>query len=130
LPISKQGIEYAIESDLLNVAVFGFTAKQWQESNPELHLKKQNIRDSASINELAVLSNLESANSELIKEGIEKTVRFKKLKDMALSQLKILRVAEPIKSLKRLSDETYLDAELSMSNSVYSQKKIGKKGED
>lgn len=59
------------EADLLNVALFGFTAKAWRETNPEL-AKNSNIRDYASINELTVLSNLESHNAQMIREENQK----------------------------------------------------------
>ena len=63
-----QWIQYAEEADLLNVALFGFTAKAWREANPEL-AKNSNVRDYASINELTVLSNLETHNAQMIREG-------------------------------------------------------------
>ena len=59
------------EADILNVALFGFTAKAWREANPEL-AKKNNVRDFATINELTVLSNLESHNAQMLKEGKKK----------------------------------------------------------
>ena len=66
------------EADILNVALFGFTAKAWREANPEL-AKKNNVRDFATINELTVLSNLESHNAQMLREGKEKGERFKRL---------------------------------------------------
>jgi len=63
-----QWLAYAEEADLLNVALFGFTAKAWRESNPEL-AKNSNVRDYATINELTVLSNLETHNAQMIWEG-------------------------------------------------------------
>jgi len=60
-------LAYTEEADILNVALFGFTAKAWREANPEL-VKKSNVRDFATINELTVLSNLESHNAQMIKE--------------------------------------------------------------
>lgn len=110
LPLSKQGIEYARESDLLNVSVFGYTAQEWRDANPTLHLQKQNIRDTASINELAVLSNLESANSEMIKEGKAKVDRLEKLKKMGKEQLAVMSGYDPMKSIKKLSETTFVDA--------------------
>ena len=65
----KQGLVYASEADLLNMVLFGCTAKQWQEANPEL-AKTMNIRDTATINQLIVLSNIESLNAELCKTRI------------------------------------------------------------
>ena len=73
-------IGYAEEADLLNVALFCCTANDWRKANPDLAKKGMNIRDIASINELAILSNLESLNAEMIKESISKIERFKKLK--------------------------------------------------
>ncbi len=104
------GIEYAKEADLLNVALFGCTAQSWELSNPKLKLEGRNMRDNASINELAVLSNLESLNSIMIKDGLSKKDRFLKLKDIAASQLKALGNQDFIKSLKHNSDTTYPDA--------------------
>jgi hypothetical protein len=85
----KQGLVYASEADLLNLAIFGCTAKQWQESNLEL-AKSMNIRDAATINQLIVLSNIESFNAELIKQGISKEDRFTILRRTAEEQLTVL----------------------------------------
>ncbi len=90
-----QWLPYAEEADLLNVALFGFTAKAWREANPEL-AKKSNVRDYATINELAVLSNLESHNAQMIREGKDKADRFAVLKEIAEYQLRILNEAETI----------------------------------
>ena len=89
---SNEWIVYANEADLLNVALFNCTAKDWRESNLELS-KNSNIRDYASINELTVLSNLETHNAEMIKQGLDKEARFKVLKDIAIYQLKVLNDA-------------------------------------
>ncbi len=69
-----QWLPYAEEADLLNVALFGFTAKAWRESNPEL-AKSSNVRDYATINELMVLSNLETHNAQMIRDGKSKEER-------------------------------------------------------
>lgn len=82
----KESLVYASEADLLNLALFGCTARQWQEANPEL-AGKHNMRDTSSINQLVVLSNMESANAEMIKQGIDKTERFNTLQKMAQEQL-------------------------------------------
>jgi hypothetical protein len=82
---------YAEEADMLNLAVFGITAKQWQQDNPELTLNGDNIRDYADLHELTVISNLESINSLLLKQGLEKKERLQMLHDTALEQLKLLR---------------------------------------
>ena len=88
-------LPYAEEADLLNVALFGFTAKAWREANPEL-AKKSNVRDYATINELTVLSNLESHNAQMIREGMDKKDRFEALKEIAEYQLRVLNEAEKI----------------------------------
>ena len=107
--VDKQWIEYAEEADLLNVALFGCTAKQWKEVNPQYALDGKNMRDFASINELAVLSNLESLNSELIKNGLEKRIRFNNMHRIAKQQLDILNKTDMLKSIKKQSDSTYID---------------------
>jgi len=104
-------IAYAEEADLLNVALFGCTAKQWREANPTLSNENKNIRDFASINELAVLSNLESHNAEMIKLNEPKTERFKKLLAIAQYQIAILNETDFIKSLKKNNDDMYLNTE-------------------
>ena len=88
---------YAEEADILNVALFGFTAKAWREANPEL-AGKNNVRDYATVNELTVLSNLETHNAHMIREGKDKEERFKVLKEIAEYQLGILNAAEHIKT--------------------------------
>ena len=85
----KQGLVYASEADLLNMVLFNCTAKQWQEANPEL-AKTMNIRDTATINQLIVLSNIESLNAELIKQGVSKEDRFTILRRTAEEQLAVL----------------------------------------
>ncbi len=97
-PKDSEWLVYAEEADLLNVALFGCTAKQWRLANPTHHLEGKNMRDFASINELTILSNLEVINSEMIKEKIDKRLRFKKLRHIAQYQLKILRNSNKISS--------------------------------
>ena len=87
------------EADILNVALFGFTAKAWREANPEL-AKKNNVRDFATINELTVLSNLESHNAQMLREGKEKGERFKIGQEIAEYQLNVLNAAEEIKMIE------------------------------
>ena len=97
----KENLEwlaYAEEADVLNVSLFGFTAKAWRDENPEL-AKNNNVRDFASTNELTVLSNLETHNAQMIREGRGKTERFHILKEIAEYQLNILNTAEQIKLL-------------------------------
>ena len=88
-------LPYAEEVDLLNVALFGFTAKAWREANPEL-AKNSNVRDYSSINELTVLSNLETHNAQMIREGKSKEERFLVLKEIAEYQIRILNEAQNI----------------------------------
>ena len=95
---NKEWLKYAEEADILNVALFNTTAKEWRKLNPVL-AKTSNIRDYASINELTVLSNLESHNAEMIKEGKSKEERFEILSQIAKYQLNILNNAEKIKLL-------------------------------
>ncbi len=104
----KEWIVYAEEADLLNVALFNCTAKDWREANLELS-NNMNIRDIASINELAVLSNLESLNAEMIKSKIIKEKRFEKLNEIANYQLNVLNEKDFMKSLKKLDDKVYTE---------------------
>lgn len=85
----KESLVYASEADMLNIALFGCTARQWEEQNPQ-HVGKLNMRDLASINQLVVLSNLESANAEMMKQEIDRNERFKILSKMAKEQLETL----------------------------------------
>jgi len=105
----KEWLVYAEEADLLNVAMFNCTAKDWREANKEHAKKGMNIRDFSSINELVVLSNLENLNAVMITESIEKVERFNQLTKVAQSQLKTLDDKDFIKSLRKLNDTTYLD---------------------
>jgi len=84
---AQASIIYAEEADVLNVAMFGMTAKQWREANPEL---KGNIRDYATINELICLSNMENINAVLINEGVSQGERLVKLNQIAIQQMQIL----------------------------------------
>ena len=102
---NTEWLAYADEADLLNVALFGCTAKAWREANPTL-AKNSNIRDYASIAELTVLSNLETHNAELIKSRIEKKERFEALRQIAQYQLRVLAEAEKIKELPTLEDKS------------------------
>ena len=78
---------YAEEADVLNMALFGFTAKQWKKMYPYLD---GNIRDYATINELICLANLESLNSVFINEKLTQSIRLEKLNKIAISQMRIL----------------------------------------
>lgn len=112
----KEWLTYADEADVLNVALFGCTAKQWKQANPDLALQNKNMRDLASINQLTVLSNLEVLNSEMIKNKVPKNQRFQYLHRMAKQQLTVLDNNNAIKSLQKLSDDTYLKEQKKLDN--------------
>ena len=97
LPKEKINFIYASEADILNVALFGMTAKEWREENPKL---KGNIRDYADISQLVCLSNLENLNAVFINEGMKQSDRLEKLNFIAIEQMKILSEAETTKKLK------------------------------
>jgi hypothetical protein len=80
-------VVYASEADVLNVALYGITAKQWREANPEV---KGNIRDYSTINELICLSNMENINAVLINEGLPQTERLIRLNKIAIQQMQVL----------------------------------------
>jgi hypothetical protein len=88
---------YAEEADVLNVAMFGITAKEWRDANPD---KKGNIRDYATINELICLSNMENLNAVFINDGLPQTERLVKLNQIAIQQMKVLEESENRKFLK------------------------------
>nr|WP_297968802.1 KilA-N domain-containing protein [uncultured Mogibacterium sp.] len=98
LPKGQHGIVYANEADVLNVALFGMTAKEWRIANPD-KAKSENIRDSATIEQLIVLTNLESYNAQLIKEGLSQYERLLKLREFARSQMKSLIDNPSLKTL-------------------------------
>ena len=91
------GLVYASEADILNIALFGMTAMQWREENPN---KEGNVRDYASVEQLIVLSNMESMNAELIKRNISQQERIIFLNEMAISQIKSLIQINTIKRIK------------------------------
>ena len=84
---AQASIIYAEEADVLNVAMFGMTAKEWRDANPSL---KGNIRDYATINELICLSNMENINAVLINDGIPQSERLVKLNQIAIQQMEVL----------------------------------------
>lgn len=90
---------YANEADVLNVALFGQTAKQWRDSNPN---QDGNIRDSASIEQLLVLANIESMNAELIRMGLQQKDRLKTLNEISIKQLKSLMTNSSVKKLEKI----------------------------
>ena len=89
-------IIYANEADVLNVALFGMTAKEWRDANPDL---KGNIRDYASINELICLSNLENLNAVFINDGLPQSERLRKLNSIAIHQMSVLESNEQSRNL-------------------------------
>lgn len=97
--ISKFQVQfiYASEADMLNVAMFGMTAKEWRDKNPD---SEGNIRDEATLEQLVVLSNLESINSVLIDQGVVQSERLVKLNSIAINQMKSLLGSVSIKKLK------------------------------
>ena len=99
---SEKLYAYSTEADMLNLALWGCTAKQWREANPKYAEQGLNIRDMASINELVVLANLESMNSELNKQGLDKIARYAQLRNMAQEQLKRLNLKETDKNFRAI----------------------------
>jgi len=93
----QTSIIYANEADVLNVAMFGITAKQWRDANPDL---KGNIRDYATINELICLANMENLNAVFINEKMPQHERLIKLNQIAIQQMKVLHEVENRKLLK------------------------------
>lgn len=97
--VTKQqaGLVYANEADLLNVALFGITAKTWRDNNPG---KNGNIRDDATLEQLVVLSNMESINALLIQQGLSQSERLIQLNKVAITQMKSLIESKAVKKLK------------------------------
>ena len=94
---SQASLVYANEADLLNVALFGRTAKQWRDANPDA---EGNIRDHAPLEQLVVLTNLESLNAVLIRQGLTQADRLLKLNEIAISQMRTLLADNTMKRLK------------------------------
>ncbi|MGP1678141.1 MAG: KilA-N domain-containing protein [Burkholderiales bacterium] len=94
---AQAAITYASEADLLNVALFGQTAKQWRDLNPKL---EGNMREYATIEQLLVLANIEGMNAELIHMGLSQGERLKRLNEIAIRQMQVLTSAPAIKRLK------------------------------
>ncbi|MBL4648101.1 MAG: KilA-N domain-containing protein [Aureispira sp.] len=94
----KAGFVYASEADLMNVALFGITAKEWRIANAE---KKGNMRDFATAEQLLVLANLENINAEYIKDGFAQDERLIRLNDAAIHQMKILSQSTALSKLLR-----------------------------
>lgn len=94
---TQTGLVYANEADMLNMALFGKTAKKWREENPEA---KGNIREEATIEQLVVLSNMESINAIFIEQGLSQNERLIQLNKMAITQMKSLLSSTSMKKLK------------------------------
>ena len=110
IPVStkwRKEFEYAEEADILNLALFGCTAKEWRQQNSARHEAGENIRESASINELIVLSNMESMNAKMIRDGLNRQQRFEQLTITIQHELSILN-QNFMKSLKRSAEDIYL----------------------
>lgn len=97
LTASQTSIIYASEADVLNVALYGITAKQWRDANPD---SKGNIRDYSTINELICLSNMENINAMLVNENMPQKERLIRLNKIAIQQMKVLSDVENRKLLK------------------------------
>ena len=98
---------YANEADVLNVALFGMTAKEWRDNNSDLD---GNMRDYANILQLVILSNLENLNAEMIKQGIEQKDRLQRLNEIAKNQYTILQGNNSIKKIEELDNKKLLEA--------------------
>ena len=94
---AQAAMTYANEADVLNVALFGHTAREWRQANP---VKKGNVRDFATIEQLLVLANIESMNAELIRMGLAQGERLKRLNEIAIRQMQVLTTAPMVKRLK------------------------------
>lgn len=97
LASNKKGIYYASEADVLNVALYGCTAKEWKAANPS---KRGNMRDYSTIHQLTVLANLESLNAVLISDGMPQDERIEKLNKVAIHQLQVLIGNAKVKRLE------------------------------
>ena len=102
---------YAEEADVLNVALFGMTAKEWRENNPKL-AEDGNMQDYTDLLHLVILNNLENSNAEFIKLGIDQSERLIKLNESARNQMEVLKMNNGIKELeilqKQINDNKYL----------------------
>lgn len=100
----QKGFIYAEEADVLNVALFGMTAKEWRENNPEL-AKNGNMRDYTDLLHLVILSNLETLNASLIVDNISQRERLIKLNNNARMQMEVLKNNRNIKDLELLQQQ-------------------------
>jgi len=94
---AQAAITYATEADLLNVALFGHTAKQWRDANPKLD---GNMREYATVEQLLVLANIEGMNAEFIHMGLPQGERLKRLNEIAIRQMQVLTSVPAVKQLK------------------------------
>jgi len=101
--LKHQSITYANEADMLNVALFGMTAKEWKKSNPNA---KGNIRDNATISQLIVLANIENLNATFIKEGLSQAERLLRLNTEAIYQLTTFENNQNIQKLETFNKKT------------------------
>ncbi len=105
LPKFQQGFVYADEADVLNMALFGKTAKQWRTENPDL---KGNIRDYATIEQLLVLTNIENLNAWLINQGVPQRERLQRLRDTVVYQLQAFTGSAGAKKLNQIHENPQL----------------------
>lgn len=96
---------YANEADILNVALFGMTAKEWKDKNPDL---EGNMRDYANVLQLVILVNLENLNAEMIEQGIEQSKRLERLNQIAKKQFKILQGTAGIKKIEKIDNKNMM----------------------
>ena len=96
---SQKSYAYASEVDILNVALFGMTAKEWKDKNPNV---SGNMRDYANILQLVILSNLENVNAELINQGMEQSKRLERLNEIAKKQFQTLQNSKSIEKIENL----------------------------
>ena len=108
---AQKKFAYAEEADVLNVALFGMTAKEWRESNPEL-AKNGNIRDHTDLLHLVILNNLENTNAELIEAKVPQNERLVRLNNSARRQMKVLKDNKNIKDLELLQKQVNEDNNL------------------
>ena len=106
---------YSDEADILNVALFGMTAKEWREDNPEL-AKNGNMRDYTDLLHLVILNNLENSNAEFIKLGINQSERLIKLNESARNQMEVLKNNHGIKELEILQKQVNKDNKFLIEN--------------
>ncbi len=93
---NEENLIYATEADILNLALYGLTAKEWREKHPDL---EGNMRDYSDVTQLVCLSNLENLNAHFIKENMDKLIRLQKLNTIAIEQMTLLTENKTIKKL-------------------------------